>query len=81
MLDKCANPACSAKFLRLHDGKLFVTDLGGDGKSNTSGDERRLEYFWLCSSCCRTMTVIVEKGKGAQVVPLPVSGTAARAAS
>jgi hypothetical protein len=27
------------------------------------------------------MTVIVEKGKGAQVVPLPESGTAARAAS
>ena len=64
MLDKCANPACSAKFLRLHDGRLFGTDLRGDGKNNTSCAEGQLQYFWLCRSCCRTMTVAVEKGKG-----------------
>jgi hypothetical protein len=81
MLDKCANPACSAKFLRLQDGRLFVTEVIGDDQSNTSGNECQVQYLWLCSSCCRTMTVAVGKGKKTQVVPLFESATAARAAS
>ena len=70
MLAKCANPACSAKFLRLHDGRLFVTEVEGADQSN-GGHARQREYFWLCSSCCRTMTVAVDKGRRPQVVPLP----------
>ncbi len=81
MLDKCANPACSAKFMRLHDGRLFVTDLKGNGKSTTGGDERQLEYFWLCSSCCRTMTVAVEKGQRPRLVSLREPAAAVRRAS
>lgn len=65
MLEKCANPACSAKFLRLHDGKLFVTEVENDDMSDTCGYEHQLQYFWLCSSCCRSMTVVLEKGKSA----------------
>ena len=77
MLEKCANSACSAKFLRLHDGRLFVAEAEND-VSDTCGYEHQLQYFWLCSSCCRSMTVALEKGKRPQVVPLPESGTAAR---
>ena len=81
MLDKCANPVCPAIFRNLRDGRLFVTEVEAVHQGSISEHGRQRQYFWLCSSCCRTMTVIVEKGKGAQVVPLPVSGTAARAAS
>ena len=81
MLDKCANPACSAKFLRLQDGRLFVTEVKGEDQSNTSENECQVQYLWLCSSCCRTMTVAVGKGKKPQVVARRESATAARDAS
>ena len=81
MLDKCANPACSATFHRLRDGTVFVTEVEADYQSSASGRARRRQYSWLCNSCCRTMTVIAENGKTIQVVPLPATATAARAAS
>jgi hypothetical protein len=81
MLDKCANPACSARFLRLGDGKVFVTEVDAIYHSDGSGHRRQRQHFWLCNSCCRTMSVTVEKGKKPQVVPLPESATAARACS
>ena len=77
MLDNCANPACSVKFLRLHEGRLFVTEVEGADQGN-GGHARQRQYFWLCSSCCRTMTVAVEKGKRPQVVPLPEFAAATR---
>lgn len=81
MLGKCANPACSAKFLRLREGRLFVTGVEGEHQSSDWGPAPKREYFWLCNSCCRTMTVAVERGKRPQVVPLHESATAARASS
>ena len=81
MVDKCANPACTATFHRLSDGRLFVKEVPADFSSNGNGLTRQLHCFWLCNSCCRTMTVITERGKKAQVVPLPANATAARAAS
>jgi len=81
MLDKCANPACSAIFLRLRDGKLFVTEVEVDDNSCVGTHRRQLEYFWLCNCCCRSMTITVKKGKRAQVVSLPESVTATQAAS
>ena len=81
MLDKCANPVCPAIFRNLHDGRLFVMELESEYHSSTSEHGRQPQYFWLCPSCCGTMTLAVEKGKGAQVVPLPESATAAQTAS
>lgn len=80
MLGKCANPTCSAKFLRLHDGRLFVTEVEGNCQASDR-HEHSVEYFWLCSSCCRTMTVALEKGKRPQVVPVLEAEAAARSAS
>ena len=80
MLEKCANPACRAIFRRLRDGRVFVTEVEADYRSG-AGETRRRQYFWLCNSCCRTMTIVAEKGKRAQVVPLPMTEAAARAAS
>jgi hypothetical protein len=76
MLDKCANPACSAIFRRLHEGRVFVIEV----ESSASGSSHQRQHFWLCKSCCRSMTVIVDKDKGVQVRPRPGSETAAPAA-
>jgi hypothetical protein len=81
MVDKCANPACSATFRRLRDGRLFVTEVEADYQSSASRSAHQRQYFWLCNSCCRIMTVIAEKGKRVQVVALPVTAIAARAVS
>lgn len=81
MVNKCANSACSAVFRSLRDGRVFVTEVDGDPRGDGRGHSRKLQYFWLCNSCCRTMTVIAEKGMGVRVVPLPARRTAFRAAS
>ncbi len=81
MLDKCANPACSATFRRLRDGRVFVMEVEGNNQSSGSERARQRQYFWLCNSCRLTMTVISEKGKSARVVPLPATPISARAAS
>jgi len=82
MLDKCANPACAAKFHRLSEGRLFVSETEVEYQSSPSEcHAAQLQYFWLCGSCCRTMTVTVQKGKTVQVVRLAVQANAARAAS
>ena len=81
MLDKCANPACPATFRNLRDGRVFVTEVEADDQTVVSGHAHQRQYFWLCGSCSRTMTVTVEKGKTVQVVRLAVQANAARAAS
>lgn len=73
MLDKCANPACSATFRRLRDGRIFVIEVEIEAQDIASG--RQLRYFWLGNSCRSTMTVIVDRDKRVQVLPL--SGRAA----
>lgn len=81
MVNKCANPACSATFRSLRAGKLFVKAVEDHSYSNGSGRSRQLHYLWLCSSCCRTMTVVADKGKGITIAPLPASATSVQAAS
>ena len=81
MIEKCANPECSATFLRLRDGRLFIKNIEADPTSKAKGHSRQQHYYWLCNSCCRTMTIIAEKGKGIRVVPLRVSEDAVRRAS
>lgn len=80
MVEKCANPACSATFRRLGDGRLFVKEVPVDSPSDGKGLSRQLQYFWLCNSCCRSMTVTDDKGKRVQVVRLSAPA-AARAES
>ena len=81
MVGKCANPACSTRFLRLRDGRLFVKEVPADSTGYGSGHFLQLRYFWLCDSCCRTMIVIVEEGGEVKVAPLSPTATTARAAS
>ena len=68
MLSKCANPNCAATFRYLHEGKLYVIDLRSDfarrrsfADPKTAGTCDKREYYWLCSTCCRHMTIRVNR--------------------
>ena len=67
MLSKCANPACLSTFRYLHEGKLFLIEFEAGptkGKSRAAlrntGKSRAIDHVWLCSSCCRDMTVYID---------------------
>lgn len=71
MLSKCANPACSEKFLRLHQGKLFTLSPTPEVEADTKGFALSLyERFWLCDRCCKLIT-LVWAGTEVKLVPLP----------
>jgi hypothetical protein len=67
MLSKCANATCSTKFRYLSEGKLYLIDsraasarFGVRGELKYAGRSCIYEYFWLCSSCCREMTIQID---------------------
>jgi hypothetical protein len=64
VVQKCANPSCSARFQRLRDGRLFVV------QAEENRNSKQLRYFWLCTDCCRTLTVVAGKGNEVTVAPL-----------
>ena len=71
MLSKCANPDCNAKFLFLHQGKLFqLSPTREIRKASPHIARSLLERFWLCDRCSQTMTIIW-RDTHAEVVPLP----------
>ncbi len=69
MLAKCSNPDCSAQFLHLKNGRLFVVDSSSallrDNKPATR------EYFWLCRNCSSTMTLRLERDGAIVAVSMP----------
>ena len=70
MLSKCANPACSEKFLHFHEGKIFHLSPTPEVEAATGGMAPVLyERFWLCDRCCKQMT-LAWGGTEARLVPL-----------
>jgi len=76
MVAKCANPTCSARFRYLHEGELFAIEFQADSLRHARsvdpeyiGHSHDCEYFWLCSSCCCTMTVQPDRDHGIILVP------------
>jgi hypothetical protein len=84
MLAKCTNPACSATFHYLHEGKLFLIELRSDSATVEPGADPgfrgtpfHFQCFWLCSPCSRVMTiqpdgkggVSIERGQAALLRP------------
>jgi hypothetical protein len=75
MLSKCANPACSKAFRYLHERKLFLieseagtTKRRSEAALQDTGKPRAIDYVWLCSSCCRDMTVYIDGANKVRVV-------------
>ncbi len=75
MVNKCANPRCSAVLYRLRDGRLFAFEL----RSAQGRGTLRHQYHWLCSECMKTLTLCCKDGSKVAVVakqpasaPLPL---------
>lgn len=84
MLAKCANPACNAPFLYLRDGKLYQMEVAVQhGRPEQEIPEearktlRRVEFFWLCSSCAQQMTLAYDRQRGLVVLPARIQQAAA----
>ena len=78
MLSKCANPTCSTTFRYLNEGKLYLIDSkaalvrnGLQAELRYAGKSCSYEYFWLCSSCCREMTIQIDNKVEVRVVRKP----------
>jgi hypothetical protein len=70
MVSKCANPACSQRFLYLHQGKIFQLTPTPELEAVGGGFSPSLyERFWLCDKCCKEMT-LVWGGNEPKLVPL-----------
>jgi hypothetical protein len=84
MLSKCANPACSAPFHYLREGKLFQIDARAFPETEDVFEKKpvqRVEYFWLCGSCAEIMTLGFERGKGVIVVAMNQGDSSTRRAA
>jgi hypothetical protein len=85
MLSKCANPQCSTPFLYLHKGQLFRFEVPAlQANAKPAGDQpskpaRRLEYFWLCEECVRSMTLVQDQKAGVTIAPAPMRSKQATA--
>ncbi len=78
MLSKCANPACTAAFHYLREGKLFQFDAHNRAYHQASEKltildkpAHKIEYFWLCGRCSAQMTLNWDPHNGIITVPLP----------
>ncbi len=64
MLSKCANPACSAAFRFLHEGRIFsLVRRPGEGPGSEPGPPNgQPERYWLCDRCAQAMTLVWSQG-------------------
>jgi hypothetical protein len=77
MISKCANPACAARFLYLHKGKLFrfERDAQDDTELMMGFDptfRKRcagVQFYWLCENCAASLTLVHCKGLGVTTHP------------
>jgi hypothetical protein len=76
LLSKCANPACTARFRYLRQGKIFNIEvtLALDKRQSGPG---KVEHFWLCEECAQTLRVVSENGI-VSTQPLPLAPKAGR---
>jgi hypothetical protein len=61
MLSKCANPDCTKTLRYLREGKVFKIDSAGKKAP------RKVEHFWLCGDCSRTMTLVPDRLNGMHI--------------
>jgi len=70
VLNKCANPVCSAQFRYLHQGKLFEVEvqyaesLTSDGQTKPGNGKGHAERCWLCDECAAHITLRFDARRG-----------------
>lgn len=74
MLQKCANPSCTAPFRSLREGKLFLAEIHpSDTEMPLNGTRRKVwrrEHYWLCQGCSSHFTLRFDTDHGMTTVPL-----------
>ena len=74
MLQKCANPSCSAPFRSLREGKLFLAETLPHKPAAPSTElqprVRRREHFSLCEPCSVRFTLRLDTEQGMLTVPI-----------
>ncbi len=80
MLSKCANPLCCAPFRYLHEGRIFNIEVGAWCENPNGDPSPKIEHFWLCSRCARTLKVVLSDGR-VKVRPRHLELPASRAAA
>jgi hypothetical protein len=74
MLQKCANPSCTAPFRSLREGKLFLAETPSqDANHSFEGARRKMprrEHFWLCAACSTSFTLCFDIDRGMLTIPL-----------
>jgi hypothetical protein len=71
MVTNCINPPCRRPFRYFSEGKLFLLEPSRHGTAELpQGDDasQAMECFWLCGSCCTTLTLTM-RGRRPAVVP------------
>jgi hypothetical protein len=74
MLTKCANSSCSNLFHYFGEGKVFeIRSEGSSGAAHGSHAKKRkrVEHYWLCSSCSATLTIATDSAHNVLVIPRP----------
>lgn len=76
--DQLGNTGRKSAFRYLHEEKLFLIEPGAGrtkGKSGAAlrdiGKSRACDHVWLCSSCCRDMTIYIDDEDKVRVVRKP----------
>jgi hypothetical protein len=70
VLNKCANPACSAQFRYLHQGKLFEVEVQyaesppSDRPTKPDNGKGHVERCWLCDDCAAHITLRFDALRG-----------------
>lgn len=83
MIEKCANPECSAEFRYLSRGRLFSFELRNPTGSCRDGPrqicEKKPPYavvnFWLCENCAPRFTLRFTANAGFSVLPVPAKSS------
>lgn len=63
MVNNCANPKCGKPLHYLRDGRIFVFDLPDQISALGGKKSRRIEHFWLCGECSRTLEMQQSKDR------------------
>jgi hypothetical protein len=58
----CANPDCRRELRYFREGKIYAFLM------SPAVGHRRLEHFWLCGECCKTMRLICVDHREVRIV-------------
>jgi hypothetical protein len=65
MVSQCANPECKRELHYLREGMIYLFAL------STSTGTKRVEHFWLCGRCSRSMVLMCRNDADIQITPRP----------